>query len=273
MSYQCPLCHHPLLLNARQWRCVNNHQFDCAKEGYVNLLPVQHKGSKQPGDSREMMQARRSFLDGGYYLPLRDRIIDGLEAYLSPQATTLLDIGCGEGYYTAALAERLNQRERLRIFGLDVAKTAVRLAAKRYRQIEFCVASSHRLPFGEGSLDAVLRIYAPCRPEELARTLRPGGLVLTVAPGPRHLVQLKQLIYSQVRLHSENEEILPGFQLVERQSLAYNMTLPGEQAANLLQMTPFAWRASPQVTSDLLAQTAFVCETDFVIALHRRLAE
>ena len=66
MSYQCPLCHQALLPSPQQWRCSNNHQFDCAKEGYVNLMPVQHKGSKQPGDSPEMMQARRAFLDAGY---------------------------------------------------------------------------------------------------------------------------------------------------------------------------------------------------------------
>lgn len=70
MSYQCPLCHQPLHCSQLQWRCHSNHQLDCAKEGCiegcVNLLPVQHKCSKLPGDSVEMMQARRAFLDVGY---------------------------------------------------------------------------------------------------------------------------------------------------------------------------------------------------------------
>lgn len=273
MSYQCPLCHQALLKSSQQWRCSNNHQFDCAKEGYVNLMPVQHKGSKQPGDSPEMMQARRAFLDAGYYQPLQQRICGLLDSALPLDAATLLDIGCGEGYYTAAVADQLNRQRQMSIFGLDVAKVAVRYAAKRYRQVNFCVASSHRLPFANHSLDAVLRIYAPCKAAELARTVKPGGIVVTVAPGPRHLYQLKALIYAQVQLHDDTEESLEGFELVSRETLAYEMVLSGKQGFNLLQMTPFAWRASVETGQELAASQTFTCETDFVIALHRRKAE
>ncbi|BET63074.1 23S rRNA (guanine(745)-N(1))-methyltransferase [Yersinia pseudotuberculosis] len=270
MSYQCPLCHQALQLSQQQWCCSNNHQFDCAKEGYVNLMPVQHKGSKQPGDSPEMMQARRAFLDAGYYQPLQQRVSEILDEALPLDATRLLDIGCGEGYYTAAVADRLNQLRQMAIFGLDVAKVAVRYGAKRYHQVNFCVASSHRLPFANGALDAVLRIYAPCKAVELARTVKPGGIVVTVAPGPRHLYQLKALIYAQVQLHDDTEEHLDGFELIRRETLAYDMKLTGEQGFNLLQMTPFAWRASVDTGQKLAAQPSFSCETDFVISLHRR---
>ncbi len=80
--------------------CPQRHQFDMAKEGYVNLLPVQHKRSRDPGDSAEMMQARRAFLDAGHYQPLRDAIVAQLREWLDEKATAVLDIGCGEGYYT-----------------------------------------------------------------------------------------------------------------------------------------------------------------------------
>lgn len=273
MSYQCPLCHQALLQSPQQWRCSNNHQFDCAKEGYVNLMPVQHKGSKQPGDSPEMMQARRAFLDAGYYQPLQQRVGEILDSALPLDAGMLLDIGCGEGYYTAAVADKLNRQRQLSVFGLDVAKVAIRYGAKRYHQVNFCVASSHRLPFANRSLDAVLRIYAPCKATELARTVKPGGIVVTVAPGPRHLYQLKALIYAEVQLHDDTEESLEGFELVSRETLTYEMTLSGKQGFNLLQMTPFAWRASLETGQELAARRTFICETDFVIALHRRKAE
>ncbi|OMQ24421.1 23S rRNA (guanine(745)-N(1))-methyltransferase [Serratia oryzae] len=271
MSYQCPLCHQPLHHARQQWHCENHHQFDCAKEGYVNLMPVQHKRSKQPGDSAEMMQARRAFLEAGYYQPLQQRVAEWLDEALPAGAeASLLDIGCGEGYYTAAVAARLSQRRALAAFGLDVAKVAIRSAAKRYPSVSFCVASSHRLPFADASLDAVLRIYAPCKAEELARVVKPGGVVVTVSPGPRHLYQLKQQVYQDVQLHAENDEQLAGFTCEIAESLAYPMTLPGEQAANLLQMTPFAWRASVQVQQTLAENTAFACETDFALRLYRR---
>ena len=270
MNYQCPLCFKPLNLINSSYRCEANHQFDCAKEGYVNLMPVQHKGSKQPGDSPEMMQARRAFLDAGYYQPLQQRVSDILDKALPLDAAMLLDIGCGEGYYTAAVADRLNRQRQMAIFGLDVAKVAVRYGAKRYPQVSFCVASSHRLPFANQSLDAMLRIYAPCKATELARTVKPGGIVVTVAPGPRHLYQLKALIYAQVQLHDDASEHLDGFDLISSEKLAYEMKLTGKQSFNLLQMTPFAWRASMETGQELAARHSFVCETDFVIAVHRR---
>lgn len=270
MSYQCPLCHQAMQQSQQQWRCSNNHQFDCAKEGYVNLMPVQHKGSKQPGDSPEMMQARRAFLDAGYYQPLQQRVCEILDQALPQDADMLLDIGCGEGYYTAAVADRLNRQRQVSVFGLDVAKVAVRYGAKRYPQVHFCVASSHRLPFANQSLDAVLRIYAPCKAAELARTVKPGGIVVTVAPGPRHLYQLKALIYAEVQLHDDTPEYLDGFELVSSEKLAYEMQLTGKLGFNLLQMTPFAWRASIETGQELAARQKFSCETDFVIALHRR---
>lgn len=270
MTYQCPLCHLPLLAVDKEWRCENNHQFDNAKEGYVNLLPVQHKRSKEPGDSAEMMLSRRTFLEGGHYQPLRDRLVSLLADKLGDREGAILDIGCGEGYYTSALAQGLNTSGSMQVYGLDVAKVAIRYAAKRYPGVQFCVASSHRLPFADASLDAIVRIYAPCKAEELHRVLKPAGWVLTVAPGPRHLYQIKACIYSDVQLHSDVAEELAGFDCISSESLSYMMTLNGQQAFDLLQMTPFAWRATQALMQDLSQRPEFGCETDFVIRLFRR---
>lgn len=119
MSFTCPLCHQPLTQINNSVICPQRHQFDVAKEGYINLLPVQHKRSRDPGDSAEMMQARRAFLDAGHYQPLRDAVINLLRERLDQSATAILDIGCGEGYYTHAFAEAL---PGVTTFGLDVAK-------------------------------------------------------------------------------------------------------------------------------------------------------
>ena len=297
-SYQCPLCHQPLQLcrgEPRRWQCAARHQFDCAKEGYVNLMPVQHKHSKNPGDNKEMMQARRACLEAGHYQPLRDKVAALLQESLTAVSASdahrvqVLDIGCGEGYYTAALARVLAEHAMIsnsetfagsasngeaqatgQVFGLDISKVAVRYAAKRYPNVEFCVASSHRLPFADASLDAVVRIYAPCKAQELSRCVRPGGVVITVSPAPRHLYQLKEQVYGDVVLHPCPVETLDGFTLEQDLRLAYPMRLSAEAAVQLLQMTPFAWRASAQVWEHLAAQSEFACETDFAIRIHRR---
>ncbi|MCX8956190.1 23S rRNA (guanine(745)-N(1))-methyltransferase [Erwinia psidii] len=273
MLYQCPLCHQPLRREATALRCENRHQFDRAKEGYVNLLPVQHKRSRQPGDSADMMLARREFLDAGHYQPLQQKVCELFERLLPASPLNLLDIGCGEGYYTHEVATRLQARGEAKIFGLDVSKAAVRFAAKRYRNVEFCVASSQRLPFGADVIDVVLRIYAPCNPEELVRVVKDRGYVLTVTPGPRHLIQFKKLIYQEVMLHDDAPEQMPGFTLIEQHSLNYPMRLSSEKSAALLQMTPFAWRARPEVWGVLATTAEFDCETDFTLRLWQRNAD
>lgn len=265
MSYSCPLCHAPLSRRDNSYICPQRHQFDLAKEGYVNLLPVQFKRSRDPGDSAEMMQARRAFLDADHYQPLRDAISDFLSV-AAPER--LLDIGCGEGYYTHAFADAL---AGCTTFGLDVSKVAIKAAARRYPQVIFCVASSHRLPFADESMDAIIRIYAPCKAQELARVVKPGGWVITATPGPRHLMELKGLIYDEVRLHAPHTEQLDGFVLQQSIALGYQMQLQGSEAVALLQMTPFAWRAKPEVWETLAGKTTFDCQTDFSIHVWQRL--
>ncbi|RWX53467.1 23S rRNA (guanine(745)-N(1))-methyltransferase [Photobacterium chitinilyticum] len=271
MSYQCPLCHSALSLQANTWRCENNHQFDQAKEGYVNLMPAQHKGSKKPGDNKEMMQARRLFLNTDHYQPLRKQVVDQLERHLPEHSQHLLDIGCGEGYYTSEFASLTKTHSDLCVHGLDISKVAVRYAAKRYPDCQFCVASSHRLPFGDALLDGVVRIYAPCKDEELYRAIKTGGILLTVTPAARHLYQLKELIYDGVRLHDMTAETIEGFELVSDEQRHYEMNLSGEEATALMQMTPFAWKTSEDVWQQLRTASEFGCEADFSVRVYRRL--
>ncbi|MDW6003599.1 23S rRNA (guanine(745)-N(1))-methyltransferase [Vibrio mangrovi] len=272
MSYQCPLCDTPLQKESGSFRCTNHHQFDIAKEGYVNLMPVQHKRSKDPGDNKEMMQARRHFLEQGYYAAMRNRVAQICTQFIAQPASLLLDIGCGEGYYTTHVAETLHTNAPdLHVYGLDVSKPAIRYAAKRYPNCRFCIASSHRLPFAKQSVDAILRIYAPCKAEELQRCLKTDGILVTVTPAARHLYQLKELIYQEVRLHDEQAESIEGFVPVHEEQLHYPMQMNGTDACNLLQMTPFAWRASDTVKTTLQQQDQFHCEADFLLRVYRRI--
>lgn len=266
MSFQCPLCHEPLTLTERSYRCSNNHSFDLAKEGYVNLMPVQHKRSKDPGDNKEMMQARRRFLDLDYYAPLRDKLSQ-LCSHNSLDATsTILDIGCGEGYYTSHIARHVAAN----VYGLDISKAMIRQAAKRYDNVQFTVASSHRLPLADASLNAIIRIYAPCNHQELVRTIADNGIVITVTPAARHLYQLRELIYDDVRLHDDEPEIIEGFILESEEKISYPMHLSGGDAYDLLQMTPFAWKATEATISQLKAAQTFTCETDFSVRVYRK---
>lgn len=272
MSYICPLCQHTLVLTDRTYLCsAQQHQFDLSKEGYVNLLPVQHKRSKDPGDNKLMMQARSAFLAAGHYQPMRDAVAETLKGLLTQiPSPHVLDLGCGEGYYTSHCQKTINNAA---VFGLDISKIMIRFAAKRHADCHFVVASSQRLPFPSAQFDAVMRVFAPCYPQELNRTVKDKGIMVTVTPGPRHLYQLKEKIYDTVHLHDIPPESLPFFDLESEQNIAYPMTLSGEEASMLLQMTPFAWRAPTSLWETLKDTSQFDCEADFTLRVYRKKAQ
>lgn len=241
----CPLCSLPLYETSQGIACVNRHQFDRAKEGYFNLLPVQYKNSREPGDAKQQLLARREFLAAGYFLPL----VNALAGVVDGSVESLLDIGCGEGYFTRLLREHCAQAE---IYGVDISKAGVRLAAKpAMPKLCYLVASSHALPLADASMAAIIRIYAPSKDVELLRVLKPAGKLIIVTPGERHLLALRQKIYQTIKPHPQ-PSAPEGFRSVQQEQVLYPLQVPsGELAAALLAMTPFAWKLTP----DLLQQT------------------
>lgn len=263
MIWQCPHCKQSLELESQSWRCANGHSFDRAKEGYVNLLPVQQKRSREPGDSAEMLSARRRFLEAGNYRPLVDAICGQLVSQIKDERQTLLDVGCGEGYYSRGLAECGLPVEN--IFGIDIAKPGVRLAAKAQRQSHFAVASSYHLPVADGSVDKILRVFAPGPTEELIRVLKPGGLLLDISPGPDHLWSLKQRLYDSPQPHSA-PEVLQGLALTSELRCEFPLNIQSnQQVRDFLGMTPFAWKGRPEAREELEKMESLLLEADFLL--------
>lgn len=238
LQYQCPLCNHALLKHNSSLRCDNNHTFDFAKEGYVNLLPVQHKNSKQPGDSLEMVQARRAFLEQGFYAFLQ-RALSNIISERKPNV--LIDLGCGEGFYTHAIADKIEAQ----VYGVDISKSAVKYAAKRYPQCHFSVASISQAPFKSGTADVLLSVFAPLFEQELARLAAPNGTLVVASPGPWHLKELKEYIYADVAKHTEIDTP-SGFIKADQKLITEQVTLNFSDIKNLIMMTPFAWKFRPE---------------------------
>ncbi|WP_028864056.1 23S rRNA (guanine(745)-N(1))-methyltransferase [Psychromonas aquimarina] len=266
----CPLCRTAFSKTNNTQICTNNHHFDIAKEGYLNLLPVNAKNSKNPGDNKEMMQARRAFLNSDGYLPLAEKVSELVCACLQDkEQAQILDLGCGEGYYTALLAKQLP--EQFVINGLDISKVAVRYAAKRYKSINFCVASAYDVPLPDNSVDALIRIYAPSLNSELQRLIKAEGYLITVTPAPRHLQQLREKIYQQVNEHAIENSAPSGFIKVEQINLNYPLqTDDPETVKNLINMTPFSWKFNEQKMQELLAEKNWSIECDFNIEIYQK---
>jgi len=274
--YVCPVCGGPLQLKpaGKSYACQNQHCFDLAKEGYLNLLPVQYKHSKEPGDSKEMMTARRAFLEAGFYEPMAKAVAMMIDANRTKAGSQrLLDMGCGEGYYSRILASYCDHSEQIALHGNDIAKFAIAAAAKKQPNARFIVASSNRLPYPDQYFDFVLRVFAPSDDNELKRVLKSSGLLLTVTPGPRHLWQLKEFIYAEAKEHATESLVTPGFECLTSKRITYKITPDPQQRMALLQMTPFAWRANKSVLQSLSSVPELEIETDFILTLAIRTAD
>ena len=239
--FVCPVCAGRLDRQGGQYRCERGHSFDVARENYVNLLPANRQHSKTPGDDKAMAAARTRFLDGGWYGPLRDKLCQLTEALLPPGGA-LLDAGCGEGWYTAALAQ-ISAAKGGQTAGVDLSKPAVKKAARRCPQAEIAVASVYHLPLGDSSVDVLVDCFSPLAVEEFYRVLKPGGKFLYVVPGPRHLWELKEILYDRPYENGEKVETYPGFAPPEVTAVETSFTLTApEDIQALYHMTPYTWK-------------------------------
>ena len=267
----CPLCQTHFQQKNNTQICANNHHFDIAKEGYLNLLPVNAKNSKNPGDNKEMMNARRDFLNSDGYLPLAQKLTELIKGLLTEKKQAhLLDLGCGEGYYTNLIANSLPEETILS--ALDISKIAIRYAAKRNKKINFCVASAYDIPLPDNSLDILLRIYAPSLDSELQRLIKHNGYLVTVTPAPRHLFQLREKIYNEVHAHPQENPSPEGFNKINQINLTYSLFISeAQQLLDLINMTPFAWKFNKQTMDDLLTEKKWAIECDFNIEIYQKI--
>lgn len=259
---------------APQWRCAAGHAFDVAREGYVNLLVTHQRRRREPGDSAAMVHARRAFLDRGHYQPLRDALAHAAGAFPSTAtgpAPVVCDAGCGEGYYTRGWPD---------VWGVDIAKVAVRLAARR-AQVEgrtgarYAVASAYDLPLPDASVDVVVSVFAPLHSPEFERVLRAGGMVVTVTPGPDHLAGLAAELFEVVEAHPDRGPFDGGgattsLVAVGRDRIRYDLHLDASaDVAALLTMTPYAWYVDEATRLRVGANPALSTPVDFLISVYR----
>ena len=251
----CPLCGQPLERKDHAFVCPGRHSFDIARQGYVNLLPVQQKRSLQPGDTREQVLSRREFLEVGFYSPIADALCDLAAGHGC--TGPILDVGCGEGYYSTRLAAALCAD----LIGLDISKEAVRCAAARYKGPLWLCASAARLPVPDRSIGLVTSLFALTVPEEFRRVLRPDGAFIQVLAAEDHLLGLKSIIYPQLT-HKPKQTVpeVPGFRLVESRPVRFSFTAEGQQVQNLLSMTPHVYRIGKE-GADRLRQTQILTDT------------
>ncbi len=269
----CPLDGTPLHCTGSVWRCTSGHSFDIASQGYTNLLPVQHKRSRDPGDSKEMVAARRRFLTAGFYQPIAAAVSRAVLIDLPAGVTSsCLDAGCGEGYYSRQLAAAVPEEQTLALLGLDISKWAVLSAAKQDKRVNWVVGSNAHLPVLSGSLDRVLCLFGFPVYAEFARVLKLGGRLLQVDAGPDHLRELREIIYPSLKPERTADLPTPaGFSRLSTKTLRFSIELTSAaQIADLLAMTPHLDRASAEGRGKAAALTALSLSVEVQLTCFER---
>ena len=297
----CPLCQSPLQPAIDTWRCDGSlhlkqtaHPFDVARQGYVNLLPVQQKKSKAPGDSQASIEARKRFLNAGHYQPLQALICQKMVELLAkkelPSEQTgkpvnWLDIGCGEGYYTQAMA----QTGMDTLIAADISKPAIVELAKASKAISSLwnqqdkndgietaviyplVTSAAHLPLRAQNINGISSIFSPILPAAFNEVLSDEGYLIIAKPDIGHLATMREALFDDVREHDSDkflQELAPYFTLLNTYNVSTELKLSADDLADLLTMTPYAYRAHSEKRQALLASVAtetFATEAKFVI--------
>lgn len=270
----CPYCQSTLSDSGEKtYTCENKHSFDLAKQGYLNLLPVNQKKSSDPGDNEMMIAARRHFLELGYYDPL----VAGIRQVINEQLVfdkkdiIALDAGCGEGYYTEKVFRDLPNLQ-VNVFGTDISKYAIKQAAKTYKDQFYFVSSVYNLPVASASTDLILSVFSPIAENEFKRVLTANSAVIIVSPAPNHLQEIAALIYDRVKPHSSNavEKMSTHFTHAFNKRTTFHIELNSNEALlSLLKMTPYYWSTEPERLENLTTKNQLTVTCDFRVDVFR----
>ncbi len=237
----CPVCGKRLVRLDNTYRCENRHSYDISRKGYVNLIMSQKSSKKRHGDDKLMIAARRSFLRKQYYRPIADAAVSVIKKS-GTIMNTAVDIGCGEGYYTALLHEAFPECS---FYGIDISKDALNYAAAADKTLTLAAASAAALPIESCCADCAVNIFAPIFPNGVKRILKPNGILIRAVPLEDHLYGLKKAIYKKAYKNPSEEWLLEGLNIADTYDVEYNITLSDHKdIEDLFMMTPYYYKTS-----------------------------
>ena len=267
-ALRCPVCGAPFSMENGGKSLVchgekKRHCYDLSASGYVNFAPPSQSRS---GDSKEAVRARTSFLNGGHYAPIRAAVSDAVKQYAGG---LVIDAGCGEGYYSSALADVADG-----VIGFDLSKFGVETAAKRTRNQDnafFAVAGIYDMPLFDACADTVVNIFAPCATVEFGRVLTENGFLIAVGAGKRHLLGLKQAVYDEAYENDGREDMPPSMTLVEERNVSYEITLlDSTEIAALFSMTPYYYRTGEKDMEKLTRLDRVTTPVDVFVHVYKK---
>lgn len=262
-AFACPICQENLTLLETNFKCCNRHSFDLAKFGYVNLAPQIKQSANY---DKENFQNRQQILEAGFYQAILDAVSDLLAS--SKTTTTILDIGCGEGFYSRTLQESHSEKT---FYAFDISKDSVQIAAKSEPNwaVNWFVGDLARLPIKDANMDILLDIFSPANYGEFRRVLSKDGILIKVIPTENHLKEIRQRVQDQLtNKEYSNQDIKEHFQehftILSSQTASLTKTITAEQLQALLSMTPLLFHVD-QSKIDWSQLTEITIEAEILV--------
>ncbi|VQI44268.1 23S_rRNA m1G745 methyltransferase [Streptococcus pneumoniae] len=262
-AFACPICQENLTLLETNFKCCNHHSFDLAKFGYVNLAPQIKQSANY---DKENFQNRQQILEAGFYQAILDAVSDLLAS--SKTTTTILDIGCGEGFYSRKLQESHSEKT---FYAFDISKDSVQIAAKSEPNwaVNWFVGDLARLPIKDANMDILLDIFSPANYGEFRRVLSKDGILIKVIPTENHLKEIRQRVQDQLTNKKySNQDIKEHFQehftILSSQTASLTKTITAEQLQALLSMTPLLFHVD-QSKIDWSQLTEITIEAEILV--------
>ena len=262
-AFACPICQENLALVENSLKCNNRHSFDLAKFGYVNLAPQIKQSANY---DKENFQNRQQILEAGFYQAILEAISDLLSN--SESTKTILDIGCGEGFYSRKLQESHSDKT---FYAFDISKESIQISAKSEPNwaVNWFVGDLARLPIKDASMDILLDIFSPANYGEFTRVLKENGLLIKVIPTKNHLKEIRQKVQDQLTNKDySNQDIKNHFQehftILSSQTASLTKTITAEQLQALLSMTPLLFHVD-QSKIDWSQLTEITIEAEILV--------
>lgn len=255
MKILCPICKHELLKNEKTYSCINKHCFDISKYGYLNI-DIKNSTS---GDNKEMVNSRTSFLNQNYYLPLKTELNNIIK---NLNKNTILDLACGEGYYTKDFPVKQK-------FAIDLSKEAIKHASKSDKSTQYIISSIYNLPFEDSTFDLITTIFAPISFDEINRVLKNDGYFILVSPNKNHLIELKNVLYDTPYLNQDTT--IEQFNLLSTNNIDYTFTVDNTMLKNLFKMTPYYYKTSKKDADKLNNINTLTISASFNISVYSKI--
>lgn len=240
----CPKCKQPVSQTEKSFICENRHCYDLSNKKYVNFAP----SAKPTKYTADLFEARSAVLSGGFYTPVSDAILKMIKD--ADQRQTILDAGCGEGYYSGQIKARCPEAD---LFAMDLSKEAVISAARHYPELFAMVADLAHIPFKDHSVDILLNILTPANYQEFFRVLKPDGRLIKVIPGKDYLKEIRQALGEQIMNSSfSNEQVLTHIEthtrVIDHQTVHYTRPVTSEERQHFITMTPMTFNLEDKTT-------------------------